>query len=98
MATRTSRSDLPIRIAALDRVLDEFRTGSVSAAMETLCHSLREVRLASTDAEWTEFVSEHCLKHPLRRLLHQDPLTWRSFHKPRGYAGDAAMLDYIYSG
>jgi hypothetical protein len=37
-----------------------------------------------------------CLNHPVCRLLHQDPLTYRAFSKPRGYAGDAVMMDYIY--
>ncbi|WP_166820404.1 class I SAM-dependent methyltransferase [Thalassoroseus pseudoceratinae] len=29
-------------------------------------------------------------------LLHEDPFTHRAFYKPRKYAGDAVMLDYIY--
>jgi hypothetical protein len=41
-------------------------------------------------------VAQACLDHPLRRLLHQDPFTYRAFSKPRGYAGDAVMMDYIY--
>jgi hypothetical protein len=32
----------------------------------------------------------------LRDLLHQDPFTLRAFSKPRGYAGDAVLLDFIY--
>src|SRR5262249_38418269 len=30
------------------------------------------------------------------QVLHQDPFTYRAFSKPRGYAGDAVMMDYIY--
>ncbi|MFN9640387.1 MAG: hypothetical protein ACK56W_10250 [Pirellula sp.] len=30
-------------------------------------------------------------------LVHQDPFTYRAFTKPRGYAGDAVMMDFIYS-
>jgi len=37
-----------------------------------------------------------CATHPLREQLHQDPFTLRAFTKPRGYAGDAVMMDYIY--
>lgn len=36
--------------------------------------------------------------HPLFSLCQQDPFTNRAFSKPRGYAGDAVMLDYIYNG
>lgn len=36
--------------------------------------------------------------HPLQALVQQDPFTWRAFHKPRGYAGDAVMLDLVYRG
>ncbi len=28
--------------------------------------------------------------------MHADPFTFRAFSKPRGYAGDAVMMDYIY--
>ena len=34
--------------------------------------------------------------HPVAHYLHQDPLTRWSFEKPRGYSGDARLLDFIY--
>lgn len=36
--------------------------------------------------------------HGLNARVQQDPYTWRAFHKPRGYAGDAVMLDHVYRG
>lgn len=35
--------------------------------------------------------------HPLYQIAQQDPFTKRCKDKPRGYAGDAVMLDYVYS-
>ncbi len=37
-----------------------------------------------------------CQGHPLHKKTLEDPFTERAFSKPRGYAGDAVMLDYIY--
>lgn len=37
-----------------------------------------------------------CQSHPLSAVFLQDPYARRAFEKPRGYAGDAVMLDYIY--
>jgi extracellular factor (EF) 3-hydroxypalmitic acid methyl ester biosynthesis protein len=67
----------------------------VREAMEELFLGLRTNRLRATDSEWAEYVSR-CLHHPLKELVHADPFTYRAFSKPRGYAGDAELLDYIY--
>ena len=37
-------------------------------------------------------------EHELFDITHQDPYSHRAFNKPRGYAGDAVMMDYVYSG
>lgn len=34
--------------------------------------------------------------HDIFPSLQQDPYTHRAFTKPRGYAGDAVMMDYVY--
>ena len=34
--------------------------------------------------------------HPISKYFHQDPFTRWSFEKPRGYSGDAQLLDFIY--
>ena len=80
----------------LDDVMKMMRAGQVHAGMDTLIQSLRERRLRSTPAEWERFMSQEALPHPIRHFVHQDPFTRRAFLKPRGFPGDAVLLDYIY--
>jgi hypothetical protein len=63
-----------------------------------LCEGLNDIRLRVSDEDWRNKVRAVCLSHPLRQLVQQDPFTQRAFEKPRGYAGDAIMLDYVYRG
>jgi extracellular factor (EF) 3-hydroxypalmitic acid methyl ester biosynthesis protein len=79
----------------LDYVADRFEHGQVFDGMRELLPALQAKRFRSSDAEWEAFVAE-CYRHPLCGMLHQDPFTLRSFQKPRGYAGDAVLLDYVY--
>lgn len=48
--------------------------------------------------EAPEKTTEICRKHPLFHVLQQDPYHQRAWNKPRGYPGDAVMLDMIYDG
>jgi hypothetical protein len=63
--------------------------------MEELMVGLQSRKLRMTEPQWAECAA-CCLCHPLRELIHQDPFTYRAFIKPRGYAGDARLLDFIY--
>jgi 2-polyprenyl-3-methyl-5-hydroxy-6-metoxy-1,4-benzoquinol methylase len=64
--------------------------------MEILHSGLNKIRQRLPEKEWQQYVRSHARNHPIRELLHQDPFTSRSFHKPRGYAGDAELIDFIY--
>jgi SAM-dependent methyltransferase len=66
--------------------------------MEQLCKGLLEIRKTCADEAWDREIKPACLSHPLREMVHQDPYTYRAYAKPRGYAGDAVMIDYIYAG
>lgn len=44
----------------------------------------------------TDQLIEDAHAHPIFTSLQQDPYTSRAFTKPRGYAGDAVMMDYVY--
>jgi SAM-dependent methyltransferase len=41
-------------------------------------------------------VGEDARRHPLHTLLLESPFTRRAYEKPRGYAGDAVLMDLIY--
>jgi hypothetical protein len=86
----TTDASTPI---TLDSVAQHLRNGSVKRALSALDDLLNR-RKTDTD-RWPQF-KQFCAAHQLRELLQQDPLTFRAFTKPRGYAGDAVMMDYVY--
>jgi len=65
-------------------------------ALASLASHLRVLKREQSSAEWDATVEE-CRTHSLRGLLHQDPLTARAYARPRGYQGDAELLDLIYT-
>jgi extracellular factor (EF) 3-hydroxypalmitic acid methyl ester biosynthesis protein len=81
-------------IGGLEAVYEDLCHGRIGTGLEDLFDDL-SIRREDTPEAWPEF-ARACLHHPLRRVLHQDPFTYRAFSKPRGYAGDAVMMDYIY--
>src|SRR5262245_11968348 len=79
---------------ALDFTGVQLKDGRIAFALDDLFEDLRARREEEPEV-WPEY-ARACLSHPVRNLLHQDPFTYRAFSKPRGYAGDAVMMDYIY--
>jgi extracellular factor (EF) 3-hydroxypalmitic acid methyl ester biosynthesis protein len=81
----------------LDVGAAKFEQGEeVAEIMAMISAELYHIRQNTSSESWKQFTSE-CRQHPIMQFLHQDPLTWRAFHKPRGYAGDAEMLDFVYA-
>lgn len=94
--SRSDQHDPSARPATLlDAIHDDLDRGRGVPALSELFHGLDGLRADSGDATWRA-VREAVVDHDLRALIHQDPMTRRSFEKPRGYAGDAVLLDYIY--
>jgi hypothetical protein len=82
-------------VAMLDEVHGLLSTGHIDEGMGVLLPALQARRMELNDRAWGAF-ARSCLDHPLRQLLHEDPFTYRAYSKPRGYAGDAPLLDFIY--
>ena len=81
----------------LDRTKDALSSGSDAyAAMDRLFAGLADLRRRTSHDLWESFCRIDCVGHPVRFLIHQDPLTERAFFKPRGFPGDAVLLDMFY--
>lgn len=82
----------------LDEAAQRIESGDGTAVVDDLCGSLLHLFRDSPPLTWQQQVVAPCRTHRLHALLLQDPYTARAWRKPRGYAGDAEMLDYLYSG
>lgn len=82
----------------LDEIADRVTSDDVPMAMDSLMQGLWNLRKTQSPQEWARFVFATAPNHRLRGLLHQDPFTRHAYTQPRGYPGDAELLDFIYSG
>lgn len=82
----------------LDSVFNRLQEGDVEAAMKAVILELSNYCARLKPEEWAGELIPACRSHRVHPLLLQDPYTYRAFEKPRGYAGDAVMLDYVYTG
>lgn len=89
-------------LAELQALLDEaqvlLEAGQALPAFRRLGAPLSSLWSEARGCGLAEAMREHCRAHPLHRLVQQDPYTHRAVAKPRGYAGDAVMMDFIYDG
>jgi hypothetical protein len=80
----------------LDGTCRRLLAGDIQPALDLLKNGLNEIRDGMFIEEWNGFIRERCLEHPLRQLLNQDPFTLHAFSRPRGYCGDAVLLDFLF--
>ncbi|QEG43012.1 class I SAM-dependent methyltransferase [Roseimaritima ulvae] len=94
-------ADSPASLTALlDEVYEVLSapgadTVQVESGVDSLFRGLRSIRNEVSASQWQDMIQVG-RQHALCGLVHQDPFTSRAFNKPRGYAGDAVMMDYIY--
>jgi hypothetical protein len=86
--------------ARLDALLrtagDLIAAGDAAGAIALLVPGLAALRAEMDAAAWATLCRERCLAHPVAALLREDPFIGRAYAKPRGYPGDAGILDLIY--
>lgn len=86
---------------------------ALSSKLDSALEALHDLKSASDIDVWrrnlVEFIAGELATnrdaitriaraHPLLAALHEDPYHHRAWNKPRGYPGDAVMLDMIYDG
>ncbi len=84
--------------ALLDRAAAQVAAGQAVAAFRLLTPPLSALWSEARATGQAEAMRHWCASHPLHALVMQDPFTHRAVTKPRGYAGDAVMMDFIYDG
>ena len=90
----TEETNVSLEQGFLDRTYLHLTNGNISQGVDLLIDTLHRVRAILEPREWNDYIENVCLKHPVMKLMHQGPLTSRAYLKPRGYAGDAQMIDY----
>jgi extracellular factor (EF) 3-hydroxypalmitic acid methyl ester biosynthesis protein len=91
-----------LAIDTLPEVLRPFENTLTDASADTLRENLQrlhaalgELRRKTADDKWAA-VTTSLRSHPVWNVMLQDPFVRRCAEKPRGYPGDAVMIDYIY--
>ena len=82
----------------LRRVAAEVRAGKGASVVEAIIPDLARIRATVSKEDWVHHLVPQCRFHELAKLCSEDPYTERALSKPRGFAGDAVMLDFLYSG
>jgi len=92
----TNRQDITQFLDYLQGQLtqDEIEDQLIALHMQQLLMVLRDARERDIEA-WPKLV-QRCRQHRLFEVLCEDLFVRRAYEKPRGYPGDAVLMDYIY--
>lgn len=71
------------------------KSAEPKSIIDSVTTRLHEARAQMHPRVWQDIVPL-VQNHPVASYFLQDPLTRWSFDKPRGYSGDARLLDFIY--
>lgn len=96
MELKVTESSLQLR-GVLNKASGAFAAKcSTAHVMKDLEAGLQQIRSQVASEEWRASAVPEVRRHPVMSFLLQDPFTRRSLEKPRGYPGDAELLDMAY--
>jgi extracellular factor (EF) 3-hydroxypalmitic acid methyl ester biosynthesis protein len=82
----------------LDRVASKISEGAFTSGIaDTLVKELWMLRSKYSSSDWQQQIKES-VNHPLHSIVRDCPLIDHSYRRPRGYPGDAELIDYFYFG
>ncbi|MBZ9978202.1 class I SAM-dependent methyltransferase [Mesorhizobium sp. BR-1-1-10] len=92
-AFETARAELALILHATQQQVEQQKfPAEIVRRLLSLLNALR----AKVHPDVWQALIPVAQNHPIQRYFLEDPLTHWSFTKPRGYSGDAQLLDYIY--
>ena len=63
---------------------------------EVMLNKLDDLRRDITMSDWVQTVIPHLREQRFYKISQEDPFSRRSTTRPRGYAGDAVLVDFLY--
>jgi len=81
---------------ALDAICAKASDEDYTDLTAELIELLRVLKVSTGERAWREAVLPAARTHTITSLVHECPFTSHSFSRPRGYPGDAGLLDFVY--
>ena len=89
----TGEAEVALALMIAQQQIEQRRAPSI--IIHQLIGALHEVRRKFEPSVWQALIPI-VQNHPVSDYFHEDPFTRWSFEKPRGYSGDAQLIDFIY--
>ncbi|MFT4149737.1 MAG: class I SAM-dependent methyltransferase [Paracoccaceae bacterium] len=90
------RDDIQIRVSGWSERLATGDQPQIAATVHAMVDELTAWRDSLPPADWEETILA-LRGSELLPLLLEDPFTRWSYHRPRGFPGDAGLIDFIYA-
>ena len=95
MTTSDWTTELP---RAMTAAAHHLKNGEIVPAFNIIGNGMTDIWAKAYAQGQVDQAIATVREHELFAIAHQDPYSERAFKKPRGYAGDAVMMDYVYAG